>query len=234
MQTHAGEIFYIDTNGDLITDKKNIYPGIFNSLARVCVPLFIMISGYLLLPMKTDYKTFLKKRFTRISFPFIAFCIFYDIYFFILGDIDIKTMFINIPKIFINYGTKIGHLWYIYMIMGVYLFIPIITPWIQTAKKEHFYYCITYYSLFNLGGIYMNDDKNNLDTDSNDNNINSFIQKYGGAIIGAIVAVLLCFTQLYKLVIVVVVIVAGILLGNYIQKNKDEVKEKLKELIDKF
>ena len=140
MQTHAGEIFYIDTNGDLITDKKNIYPGIFNSLARVCVPLFIMISGYLLLPMKTDYKTFLKKRFTRISFPFIAFCIFYDIYFFILGNIDIKTMFINIPKIFINYGTEIGHLWYIYMIMGVYLFIPIITPWIQTAKKEHFYY----------------------------------------------------------------------------------------------
>ena len=42
------------------------------------------------------------------------------------------------------------------------------------------------------------------------------------------------FTQLYKLVIIVVVVIAGILVGNYIQKNKDEVKEKMKELIDKF
>ena len=72
MQTHAGEIYYINDEGDVIQGSNNIYPGIFNSLARVCVPLFVMISGYLLLPMKTDYSTFLKKRLTRISFPFIV------------------------------------------------------------------------------------------------------------------------------------------------------------------
>ena len=123
MQTHAGEIYYIDDEGGLIKDKKNIYPGIFNSLARVCVPLFVIISGYLLLPMKTDYSTFLKKRMTRVVFPFIAFCIFYDLYFFIKGDIDYKEMLLNIPLILINYGTQIGHLWFMYMIMGVYLYI---------------------------------------------------------------------------------------------------------------
>ena len=114
MQTHAGEIYYIGDGGVLLKDKKNIYPGVFNSLARICVPLFAMISGYLLLPIKTDYTTFLKKRFTRISFPFIFFCIAYDIFFCIKGDITTKQMFINIPKIFINYGTELGHLWYIY------------------------------------------------------------------------------------------------------------------------
>ena len=108
MQTHAGEIYYIDDNGGLIKDEKNLWPGILNSLARICVPLFIMISGYLLLPMKTDYSTFIKKRFTRISFPFIAFCIFYDIFFYIKGSIDLKNLFLNIPKIFINYGTIYG------------------------------------------------------------------------------------------------------------------------------
>ena len=102
MQTHAGEIYYIGDGGILLTDYKNIWPGIFNSLARICVPLFAVISGYLLLPMKTDYLTFLRKRFTRISFPFIIFCILYDIFFYILGFYDTKTMFINIPKIFIN------------------------------------------------------------------------------------------------------------------------------------
>ena len=60
------------------------------------------------------------------------------------------------------------------------------------------------------------------------------IEKYGGAIIGGIVAILLCFTHLYKLVLAVVIVFAGIFIGNYIQKNKDSVKERLKELIDKF
>ena len=56
---------------------------------------------------------------------------------------------------------------------------------------------------------------------------------YGGAIIGGLVALLLCFTGLYKLLVTVVVVIAGVFLGNYIQKNKTSVKEKIKEFIDK-
>ena len=66
MQIHSGQLYYIDSEGGLVKNEKNIYPGIFNSMALVSVPLFVMISGYLLLPMKTDYSTFIKKRFTRI------------------------------------------------------------------------------------------------------------------------------------------------------------------------
>ena len=56
---------------------------------------------------------------------------------------------------------------------------------------------------------------------------------YGGAIIGGLVALLLCFTGLYKLLVTIVVVIAGVFLGNYIQKNKTAVKEKLKDFIDK-
>ena len=59
MLIHSGEIYYINDEGGLIKDDNNIYPGVINSLSRVSVPLFVMISGYLLLPMKTDYSTFL-------------------------------------------------------------------------------------------------------------------------------------------------------------------------------
>ena len=221
MQTHAGEIFYIDTNGDLITDKKNIYPGIFNSLARVCVPLFIMISGYLLLPMKTDYKTFLKKRFTRISFPFIAFCIFYDIYFFILGDIDIKTMFINIPKIFINYGTEIGHLWYIYMIMGVYLFIPIITPWIQTAKKEHFYYYFVLWLISSFSCyIHLAFDEIWGEAFWNKNTVfQLFTGDFGYAVLGAFIKLHLKEDNLYLLGIILYLLGTGITMFGFLYRR---------------
>lgn len=69
---------------------------------------------------------------------------------------------------------------------------------------------------------------------TNDKSIYRIIEKYGGAIIGGIIALLLCFTRLYMLVIALLVIIAGIFLGNYIQKNKSDVKTKLKDLIDKF
>lgn len=60
------------------------------------------------------------------------------------------------------------------------------------------------------------------------------ISKYAGAIIGIIVAVVILATRLYDLIIGILVILAGALIGNYIQQNKDDVKEKLKKFIDKM
>ena len=56
-----------------------------------------------------------------------------------------------------------------------------------------------------------------------------FLSKYLGAIIGVIVAILILCTRLYELRIGIVLILMGAFVGNYIQKNKDEVKIKLKD-----
>ncbi len=61
-----------------------------------------------------------------------------------------------------------------------------------------------------------------------------FLSKYLGAIIGVIVAILILCTKLYELMIGIVLILMGAFVGNYIQKNKDEVKIKLKEFIDRL
>ena len=61
-----------------------------------------------------------------------------------------------------------------------------------------------------------------------------FLIKYRGAIIGAIVAILILCTRLYELIIGVVLIILGAIAGNYIQKNKYDVKEKLKNFIDRL
>ena len=223
MQTHAGEIYYIEDNGDLIRNEKNIWPGIFNSLARVCVPLFVMISGYLLLPMKTDYSTFLKKRFTRVSFPFIAFCIFYDIYYYIRGVIDVKTMLINIPKIFINYGSELGHLWFMYMIMGVYLLIPIFSPWIKSAKKEHFYFYFVIWLISSFscyihlafpqiwGEVYWN----------NNTVVQGFIGDFGYAVLGAFIKLHLKEKNLYILGIILYLIGSGLTMFGFLYKREE-------------
>lgn len=66
------------------------------------------------------------------------------------------------------------------------------------------------------------------------NEIKNFLMKYRGAIIGGIVAALILLTRLYELIIGIILICLGIFVGNYIQLNKEIVKEKLKKFIDKM
>ena len=64
--------------------------------------------------------------------------------------------------------------------------------------------------------------------------IKKFLIKYRGAIIGGIISILALILNLHKLLICVLIIVAGALIGNYVQYNKETVKEKIKFYIDKL
>ncbi len=66
------------------------------------------------------------------------------------------------------------------------------------------------------------------------NSFKDFFMEYRGAIIGAIIAILILFTQFYKLIIGIILIGMGAFLGNYVQRNKFDVKEKIKNFIDKL
>lgn len=66
------------------------------------------------------------------------------------------------------------------------------------------------------------------------NDIKGFFHDYRGAIIGAILAVIVLCTGLLKLAIAVLIICAGIFIGNYIQNNKYEVKQKLLDFINRL
>lgn len=61
-----------------------------------------------------------------------------------------------------------------------------------------------------------------------------FFTQYGGAVIGGIIALILSCTGLYRLVIALVLIGIGAYVGNYIQHNKQEAKDKAKDFIDKL
>ena len=64
--------------------------------------------------------------------------------------------------------------------------------------------------------------------------VKQFLINYRGAIIGWIVAIVALLLNLHKALIVILIVIAGILLGNYVQHNKELVKEKLKSYIDKL
>ena len=64
--------------------------------------------------------------------------------------------------------------------------------------------------------------------------IKNFLSKYKGTIIGVIVAIIILATRLYEVIVGILLILAGAFVGNYIQQNKDEVKDKTKKFIDKM
>ena len=65
-------------------------------------------------------------------------------------------------------------------------------------------------------------------------NFKEFFKEYAGAIIGALVAIVILCTNLYRLIIGIILITAGIFVGNYVQRNKYEVKEKIKSFLDRI
>ncbi len=62
----------------------------------------------------------------------------------------------------------------------------------------------------------------------------NFLKKYRGAIIGGLIAIIALILNLHKVLIWILIVVAGIVIGNYVQNNKEFVKDKLKSYIDKL
>ena len=66
------------------------------------------------------------------------------------------------------------------------------------------------------------------------NGLKEFWNQYKGAIIGIIVAILILVTRLHDLVLAIVVLFLGAFIGNYVQQNKEYVKDKNKGFIDRI
>ncbi len=108
--------------------------GYANELSRVGVPLFFMISGYLLLNKDiTDIKAFYKKRFLKIGIPFILYDIFYYIYMNCShgNNISVSGFF----KELINCGSTY-HLWFVYSILFIYLLMPFLQMIVKNCDTK--------------------------------------------------------------------------------------------------
>ncbi|TKG90767.1 acyltransferase [Puteibacter caeruleilacunae] len=129
---------------DLKTDSATQF---YVTFLRPCVPFFIMISGALLLPIKYDTKTFFKKRFSRVLIPFLIWSV---AYVFLpapskinfgglenaLTSSDLSPVVKSILMIPINFTWVNVHFWFMYTIIGLYLFMPVISPWIEKVSKK--------------------------------------------------------------------------------------------------
>ena len=141
---HVTECYYIQPDFTINNSPDITMIGWINSLTPIEVPLFVMISGYFLLPMKSDLTQFFRKRALRVVYPFVIWCIVYAIYYYFKRNDTIQDVINNILHIPVNFGTEVGHLWFIYMILGLYILTPVISPWLEQCSKKQLqgYLCL--------------------------------------------------------------------------------------------
>ena len=112
---------------------------VMNSFGRFAVPVFVMLSGYLLLGKYDNLTTFLKKRLVRIFIPFAIWTIIYMVwgnYYGLPGEETKVTFGEIIRKFLIGGAGGSGHLWFVYMLLGLYAFTPFISKWLKQSTRE--------------------------------------------------------------------------------------------------
>lgn len=133
-------------------DRASFLTGAFSgSLVRSSVPLFVMMTGVLLLPVQRGMADFYRKRIGRIIVPLIFWSIALPILFFVyLNYIQPHSANAALPadgftpqatgvKLYtfiFNFNFDTTPLWYLYMLVGLYLILPILSAWLERATKR--------------------------------------------------------------------------------------------------
>ena len=166
---HCIDPFYISPAMRGIPEYTT-WAAIYGSLFRPSVPLFTMMTGLLLLPVKQPLGTFYKKRIYRILFPCIIWSILYNLFPWFTGILGLDKSIIgdffcytqgsesqafsdslkDVTMIPFQFSFKENHMWYMYLLLGIYLYMPFFSAWIEkaTAKDKRIYLGIWSVSLF--------------------------------------------------------------------------------------
>ncbi|HGJ5857459.1 acyltransferase [Arsenophonus nasoniae] len=123
----------------------------YNSISRFAVPVFIMISGALLINNKYSLKEFLVKRIIRI----IPALVFWSLIYIIWIDYDSLSVLSFIRRIIS--GPVYYHLWYLYAMIGVLLFSPFLSIIFNHSDKTlKSYFLLIWFFIYSLFPILKN------------------------------------------------------------------------------
>ncbi|MDE6513173.1 MAG: acyltransferase [Muribaculaceae bacterium] len=124
------------------------------SLVRPCVPLFVMMTGVLLLPVgerDRSLTAFYRRRLGRLVIPLAFWSIMLPImgycYFNFVNPDTANAMLAGglyeterfIPRMWtwiFNFNYDTTALWYLYMLVGLYLIMPILNAWLVSASRR--------------------------------------------------------------------------------------------------
>lgn len=136
MVVHSTEPFYLGGEGSQILTRTDMFwASFFDTLVRSCVPLFVIASSYLQFPIHYPTSTFFKRRLVRVLIPFVVWTVAYAL---VWGE-PVE----NFKALLLNFNYAAGHLWFVYMLLGLYVIMPLLSPWAEkVGRKELLFYML--------------------------------------------------------------------------------------------
>ena len=135
-----------------LTVAETSFLEIAYNLTKWCVPAFFMVTGALLL--KKDKEISIKdciwKYAKRILLSLLTFGIPYALLMIYFDRRKISLGMFPESIIRVINGDSFGHLWYLYTLIGIYLFLPFIKLFVNNASKQVFKYVMILMFIFNF------------------------------------------------------------------------------------
>ena len=129
MLTHSAEPFYLGGEGSLIQSASDAtWVAVMDVFSRAAVVLFVIASSYLQFPLHYSAGEFCRRRAARILVPFVLWTL---VYAFVWGE-PVQ----NLKDLLLNFNYAAGHLWFVYMLLGVYILMPLLSPWAEKVQKK--------------------------------------------------------------------------------------------------
>ncbi len=151
MLVHASENFYgADSSGlagnmSMLANEQNRFWVAFwdGGVSRTAVPLFMIMSAFLLVPLKPGQTMtqFYRRRFMRILPPFVCFLLLYTFLPLAWGAMTWEQSMADLKLLPFNFPSMAGHLWFMYPLISLYLIMPVVSPWLEkaSAKEERIF-----------------------------------------------------------------------------------------------
>lgn len=125
-------VVFIHAMKPIVGQDSNIVYALYTYIMLPCVPLFFILSGYLLLPVNGSLFSFLKKRSVRIIFPLLFWSVINIIVKDFHSPLEVLKSLFYIP--FCQRAN--GHYWFLYSLISIYLILPVISVWLKQARQK--------------------------------------------------------------------------------------------------
>lgn len=137
---HVAAQNFNSLNGRSLTwNIHNFYDG----LVRWGVPIFVMISGSLFLSREIEIKTLYKKNISRLVVVYLIWAVFYAVAVSLAKFIFAKEA-MSFAVILENIIVSHYHLWFIPMIIGLYMCVPIIREIVKSKSLTTYFLSISF------------------------------------------------------------------------------------------
>ncbi len=142
---HSAAQFWYDLD---IRSAEWIIANSYDALFRFGVPVFVMISGAIFLDKayELDIKRLYKHNVLKMVVFYIIWSVAYGL--FDIRNWDLKAA--GVKPILREFLLGRYHLWFIPMIAGIYVLLPVLKSWVENAKKKNIEYFLVLFVVLQI------------------------------------------------------------------------------------